>query len=176
MRWACRCCSVVLPCRRTTLMRTVKSRGPDIPTLISTSMVPGITGDGGQKARRTGESAKQPFKPLRGECRVFSAEPVVTAASFFCCWRAMGAASARHSPCPLFRGQSSSKTRARQSRREKATPCPRYQSKPRIRHYPALTYVRQLCASLNPSTSRAFRFESGASCSPSSRVTGTLGQ
>ena len=33
---------------------------------------------------------------------------------------------------------------------------------PRSR-YPALTYFRQLCASLNPSTSRAFRFDSGAS-------------
>jgi hypothetical protein len=29
--------------------------------------------------------------------------------------------------------------------------------------YPALTYFRQLCASLNPSTSRALRFDSGAS-------------
>jgi hypothetical protein len=29
--------------------------------------------------------------------------------------------------------------------------------------YPVLTYFRQLCASLNPSTSRAFRFDSGAS-------------
>jgi hypothetical protein len=29
--------------------------------------------------------------------------------------------------------------------------------------YPALTYFRLLCASLNPSTSRAFRFDSGAS-------------
>ena len=29
--------------------------------------------------------------------------------------------------------------------------------------YPALTYFRQLCASTNPSTSRAFRFDSGAS-------------
>jgi hypothetical protein len=29
--------------------------------------------------------------------------------------------------------------------------------------YPALTYFRQLCASLNPSASRAFRFDSGAS-------------
>jgi hypothetical protein len=41
------------------------------------------TGNGGQKARRTGENAKQPFHPSRGECRVFSAEPVVTAACFF---------------------------------------------------------------------------------------------
>ena len=29
--------------------------------------------------------------------------------------------------------------------------------------YPTSTYFRQLCASLNPSTSRAFRFDSGAS-------------
>src|SRR4029079_282328 len=42
--------------------------------------------------------------------------------------------------------------------------------------YPVLTYFRQLCASLNPSTSRAFRFDSGASCSPSSRLIGTPGQ
>ena len=42
--------------------------------------------------------------------------------------------------------------------------------------YPALTYFRQLCASWKPSTSRAFRFDSGASYSPSSRVIGTLGQ
>jgi hypothetical protein len=26
--------------------------------------------DGGQKARRTGENAKQPLKPSRGECRM----------------------------------------------------------------------------------------------------------
>jgi hypothetical protein len=48
-------------------------------------------------------------------------------------------------------------------------------TKPRGR-YPALTYFRQLCASWKPSTSRAFRFDSGASYSPSSRVIGTLGQ
>jgi hypothetical protein len=30
------------------------------------------------------------------------AEPVVTAASFFICWRAMGEAVARHSLRPLF--------------------------------------------------------------------------
>src|SRR6516165_10586098 len=30
------------------------------------------------------------------------AEPVVTAASFFCCWRAMGEAVARHSLRPLL--------------------------------------------------------------------------
>src|SRR5947209_13507766 len=59
--------------------------------------------NGGQKARRTGENAKQPFHPSRGECRDVSAEPVVPAACIFFCRRAMGAASARHSPCPLFK-------------------------------------------------------------------------
>jgi len=58
--------------------------------------------NGGQKARRTGESAIYAVKPSRGECRDVSAEPVVTAASFSFCWRAMGAASSRHSPCPLL--------------------------------------------------------------------------
>jgi hypothetical protein len=34
------------------------------------------------------------------------AEPVVTAASFFCCWRAMGEAFTRHSLHPLnFEGE-----------------------------------------------------------------------
>src|SRR3954469_22145764 len=38
--------------------------------------------NGDQKARRTGEHAKQPLRPSRGECRL-SAEPVVTAACLF---------------------------------------------------------------------------------------------
>ena len=38
------------------------------------------------------------------------------------------------------------------------------------------TYWRQLCASLKPRISRAFRFDSGASNSPSGRVIGTPGQ
>ena len=85
MRWACRCCSVACPRRRTTEMRTVKSRGPDTPTLVSRlrRRFQRRAGNGGQKARCTGENAKQPFHPSRGECRVFSAEPVVTAACFF---------------------------------------------------------------------------------------------
>ena len=35
-------------------------------------------GDGGKKGRFTGESTKQSLKPLRGESRDVSAEPVVT--------------------------------------------------------------------------------------------------
>jgi hypothetical protein len=57
MWWACRCCSVAWPRGRTTLMRTVKSRGPDIPTLVSRSK--GWTSpetDGGQKAGAPGRT------------------------------------------------------------------------------------------------------------------------
>jgi hypothetical protein len=51
---------------------------------------------------------------------VAPAEPVVTAACFFCCRRAMGAASIRHSLRPLsLRGRDFCKTRAH-SRRENA--------------------------------------------------------
>jgi len=44
-----------------------------------------------------GESSEQPSKPSRGEGRVHPAEPVVTAACFFCCRRATGI-----SRCPAF--------------------------------------------------------------------------
>ncbi len=51
------------------------------------------------------ESTKQPLRPSRGEGRDVSADPVVTAACFSFCRRAMGAASSRPSLHPLpFRG------------------------------------------------------------------------
>jgi hypothetical protein len=55
---------------------------PDADAKLATTLTR-RTGDGGQKARRTGENAKQPFHPSRGECRDVSAEPVVPAASIF---------------------------------------------------------------------------------------------
>jgi hypothetical protein len=86
------------PCRRTATMRTVKSRGPDTPTLVSSAMcASALSRYGGQKARRTGENAKQPLKPSRGEGRVFRLVPVVPAACIFFRRRAMGAASIRPS-------------------------------------------------------------------------------
>jgi hypothetical protein len=33
-------------------------------------------GDGGKKELVTGESAKEPVKPLRGECRMFPVPPL----------------------------------------------------------------------------------------------------
>ncbi len=55
---------------------------------------------GGQQARCTRETTYKPFQPSRREGRVFSARPVVTAACFFCCRRATGAAGARPSLRP----------------------------------------------------------------------------
>ncbi len=131
MWWAYRCCSVAWLRGRTASMRTVKSRGPDTPTLVSRSK--GWTSpaaDGGQQARSTGENAKQPFQPSRGECRDVSAEPVVPAACIFFCRRAMGAASSRHSPCPL-RGEGMSRGKARtQLRREMAAVRPAANDEP----------------------------------------------
>src|SRR6185437_13110187 len=59
-----------------------------------------LLGDGGYQARHSRESAKQPLKPSRRECRIAPALPVVTAACFSICRRAMGAASIRHSLRP----------------------------------------------------------------------------
>src|SRR6185437_149605 len=42
-----------------------------------------LLGDGGYQARHSRESAKQPLKPSRRECRIAPALPVVTAACFF---------------------------------------------------------------------------------------------
>jgi hypothetical protein len=71
--------------RRTTPLRTVKSRGPDTPTLVShlRRHLWCRAGNGGQKARSTGENAKQPLKPSRREGRDISAEPVVLPRAFF---------------------------------------------------------------------------------------------
>jgi hypothetical protein len=54
--------------------------------------------DGGQKARRTGESTKQPLKPLRREGRLL-AEPVVLPRAF-CCTRTMGISGYPVFPAP----------------------------------------------------------------------------
>jgi hypothetical protein len=53
------------------------------------------------KARSPGERVISRNAIARG-MPVVPAEPVVTAACFFCCRRAMGAACTRHSPRPLL--------------------------------------------------------------------------
>jgi hypothetical protein len=81
-------------------IRTAKSCGPDTPTLVSSSQ-DDLAGDRGKKARFPGESAKETVKTVAQGMPVVPAEPVVPAASFSYCWRAMGAASIRHSLRPL---------------------------------------------------------------------------
>src|SRR5215469_15197799 len=54
------------------VMRTAKSCGPGAPTLALSSRrrIPCLAGDGGKKARFTGETTYKPLKPLRRECRL----------------------------------------------------------------------------------------------------------
>ena len=119
MRWACRCCSVACPRRRTALMRTVKSRGPDTPTLVSALMRKHHAHTVAKKPGAPGRTRSSRSNHPRGECRDVSAEPVVPAACTFFRRRAMGAASARHSPCPLLQeGRSNGKARTRSAPRE----------------------------------------------------------
>ena len=79
-----------------------------------------LAGDGGKTGRSPGR-ARIIRKPSRGECRDVSAEPVVTAACFLCCRRAMGAASSRHSPRPHhLEGESFTHHPARIARRDRS--------------------------------------------------------
>ena len=82
-----------------------KTRGPDLPTLRS-SLSTKI-----DRRRRLSSPALQGERGISRKtvARGMSddpAEPVVTAACFFCCRRAMGAACIRHSLRPLHRGRS----------------------------------------------------------------------
>ena len=85
-------------------MRTAKSCGPGLPTLRLSSRDDDLADDGGKKARsprRSRISRKTIAQGMPDDL----AEPVVTAACFFCCRRAMGEAFTRHSLRPLcFRG------------------------------------------------------------------------
>ncbi len=61
--------------------------------------------DGGNQAMVTEESSKETVKTIAQGMPVDPADPVVTAACFFVCRRAMGEAITRHSLRPLyFRG------------------------------------------------------------------------
>jgi len=81
--------------------RTVKSRGPDIPMLISThaEASPRVE-DGGQQARRTRENAKQPLKPIAQGRPDAPARTCGSCRQHFFRWRAMGAVGTRPSLRP----------------------------------------------------------------------------
>jgi hypothetical protein len=72
------------------ILRTAKSRGPDPPTLGS-SLVENLQGDGGKKARLTGESAKETVKTIRvRECRVIPENLWSTNSCVYFCTRGRG--------------------------------------------------------------------------------------
>jgi hypothetical protein len=99
------------------LRRTVKSCGPDPPTLGSgrsnrdvgpMDRHAGFVGDGGYQARHTGESTKQPLKPLRREGRVAPVEPVVSnSCAFYLCTRGYGCSQHPAFPAPSMRWRGS---------------------------------------------------------------------
>jgi hypothetical protein len=66
------------------------------------SLVKRFTGDGDKKAGLAGESTKELVNTIAQGMPVDPAKPVVTAACFFCCRRAMGEVVTRHSLRPLF--------------------------------------------------------------------------
>ena len=85
--------------------------------------------DGGKKARSPRRARRKPLKPSRGECRVDPAEPVVTAACFSCCRRAMGEAITRHSPRPLIYSRAVWLQDSDAPRRENAISCQQLSSR-----------------------------------------------
>src|SRR6266478_68885 len=83
---------------------TMKSCGPDAPTLAPRSRVESAN-DSGKRARSLGR-ARSKRKPLRGEC---PGDPGVTVVTMLMCFlffarEAAGASSARHSLRPLSKG------------------------------------------------------------------------
>ena len=99
MRWTRRRCKT-----NGVFLRTAKSCGPDAPMLASRSQGVIRENDGGNKGRSPRRARRKPLKPLRGECRIDLAEPVVTCscAYFTFARETAGAAGTRHSLRPLF--------------------------------------------------------------------------
>jgi len=87
------------------VQRTAKSCGPGAPMQALSLAGPVPARRRWQKSMVTEESTKETVKTIAQGMPVDPAEPVVTAACFFCCRRAMGEAFTRHSlrPCE-FRG------------------------------------------------------------------------
>ena len=84
--------------------RTAKSCGPDAPTLASSFADRNPRGDGGKKARLTGESTKETVKTIARGMPGDSGVTVVTmlVCSFYFACEAAGASRARHSLRPLI--------------------------------------------------------------------------
>ena len=86
------------------LTHMAKSRGPDAPTLASSRRAEdGLPATVATKPGTPGRSRISHPTIAQGMPELFGV-PVVTAACVFCCRRAMGAASTRHSLRPRFPG------------------------------------------------------------------------
>src|SRR5271169_5082449 len=98
-------------------MRTVKSCGPDTPTLVSSLRKVTFAGDGGQKARFAGESTKETVKTIAQGRPGRSGEPVVTTLVWLFSFptRGCGCIMRPAFPAPFSgaRRQESGKTRAK---------------------------------------------------------------
>src|SRR5215471_12627233 len=93
--------SVVQTARTKRQQRTAKSCGPGAATLALRRRK-SSAGNGGKKGRFPGESTKEAVKPLRGESRDVSAEPVVTTLVCFLLLHArLRVRSAPGFPCAL---------------------------------------------------------------------------
>src|SRR5690349_24297133 len=86
--------------RRTRHPRTAKACGPGLPTLRPSCADDVSAAMGARKPGSQGERAIS-VKTIAQGMPDDPADPVVTAASFFYCWRAMGEALTRHSLRPL---------------------------------------------------------------------------
>ena len=87
-------------------MRTAKPCGPDAPTLAFklATILPYRADEGGKKARSPGRARSKPLKPLRRECRVDPASPVVTNSCVFVFYtRGCGCNGHPAFPAPLLR-------------------------------------------------------------------------
>jgi hypothetical protein len=84
-------------------LRTVKSCGPDAPTLASSSREAKLLeGEGGNKARSPGRARRKPLKPSRaGMPGDLGATVVTNARAYYSTRAAAGASGTRHSPLPL---------------------------------------------------------------------------
>src|ERR1700727_2927178 len=107
-------------------LRTGESRGPDAPTLASSSREAKLLGgEGGNKARSPGRARRKPLKPLRAGMPGDSGATVGTnARAFYSTRAAAGATGIRHSPLPP-RGSATPSPGAQDSGLARALSAPR---------------------------------------------------
>ncbi len=136
--------------RRLARARTVKPCGPGAPKQALSSWEASFSGmTVATKRWSPGRARSTPLKPLRGEGRVFSAEPVVLPRAF-CCTRTMGTSRCPVFPAPSLKSERPATAKlGRDRRRESARLC-RSSSltfeEARRRHQPTMRIVKSLCA------------------------------